>query len=103
MLEHGLPTLEEGLTRGLSLNEAGCAAMLTILAHTVDTNMIARGGYALQQERAAQLRELLARTPYPVRAALEELDQTYIRENLSPGGSADLLALCYLLHFLKEA
>ena len=103
VLEHGLPTLEEGLTRGLSLNEAGCAAMLTILAHTVDTNMIARGGYALQQERAAQLRELLARTPYPDRAALEELDQAYIRENLSPGGSADLLALCYLLHFLKEA
>ena len=26
----------------------------------------------------------------------------FIDENLSPGGSADLLGLCYLLHFLKE-
>ena len=36
------------------------------------------------------------------RETLEALDRAYIAENLSPGGSADLMALCWLLHFLKE-
>ena len=34
-------------------------------------------------------------------AALRALDDRFIAANLSPGGSADLLALCYLLHFFK--
>ena len=40
---YGLPVLEQGLARGKSPDEAGCAALLAILAHTDDTNMIARG------------------------------------------------------------
>ena len=51
----------------------------------------------------AELQALLQQEPYPARAAVEALDRAYIEENLSPGGSADLLALCFLLHFLKEA
>ena len=30
------------------------------------------------------------------------MDQDFISWNLSPGGSADLLALCYMICFLKE-
>lgn len=103
VLEHGLPVLENGLKQGRSLDEAGAAAMLAMLAHTTDTNMIARGGIETQQEQLAALQAMLANIPYPDRAAIEALDRTYIANNLSPGGSADLLALCYLLHFLKEA
>ena len=33
-------------------------------------------------------------------AALAALDDRFMAENLSPGGSADLLALTYLLHFI---
>ena len=102
VLDHGLPVLEEGLAMGKSLDEAGAAALLHILAHTQDTNMISRGGLALQQEKAQELTRLLSQTPYPDADTLRSLDRAYCRENLSPGGSADLLALCYLLHFLKE-
>ena len=42
----------------------------------------------------------MAETPYPDRNALAALDDRFIAENLSPGGSADLLALTYLLHFI---
>ena len=31
---------------------------------------------------------------------LEQLDRQFIEKNLSPGGSADLLAATYFLHFL---
>ena len=63
--------------------------------------MIARGGYEKAAKKQKELQTLLAGTPYPDRAALEALDRDYIAENLSPGGSADLLGLCWLLWFLK--
>lgn len=103
VLEYGLPILENGLAQGKSIDEAGGAAMLAMLAHTVDTNMIARGGLDLQQTKSAALRQLLTETSYPDADCVAALDQEYVAEHLSPGGSADLLALCYLLHFLKEA
>lgn len=102
VLDHGLPTLEKGLAEGRSEDEAGAAALLAILANTADTNMISRGGFELAEAKRETLRRLLAGSPFPDRTALAELDQEYIAENLSPGGSADLLALCWLLHFLKE-
>ena len=97
----GLSVLERGLERGRSLNDAGCAALLAMLAAETDTNMVARGGLDAQKEAAARVSGLLEREPYPGRQVLEELDDYFIREDLSPGGSADLLAVCYLLHFLR--
>lgn len=97
----GLPTLERGLAQGKSLNVAGCAALLAMLAAAVDTNLIARGGLDGQREAAEQAARLLEREPFPSREVLEELDRQFIEKNLSPGGSADLLAVCYLLHFLR--
>lgn len=63
--------------------------------------MIARSSRERQLAWVARVKELLAQTPYPDEAALVELDDQFIAENLSPGGSADLLALTYLLHFFK--
>lgn len=102
VLEYGLPTLENGLAQGKTLDESGVSAMLALLAHTTDTNMISRGGIELQREKLKQLCQLLDNDPFPDVKMIEALDQDYIQKNLSPGGSADLLALCYLLHFLKE-
>lgn len=102
VLEHGLPVLEEGLAQGRSTDEAGAAALLSILAHTDDTNMIARGGIGAQRETSAQIAELLKRDPYPDQETLERMDRIFTGRNLSPGGSADLLALCWMLHFLQE-
>lgn len=97
----GLPTLKEGITRGLSINDAGCAALLSLMCAATDTNIIARSNLATQQETVAQIKELLKTSPYPDRKTLEQLDREFIEKNLSPGGSADLLAICYLLYFLE--
>ena len=102
VLSFGLPALEKALAAGKSEDEAGCAALLTLLAHTPDTNMLSRGGPEKAEEKRAALCALLKADPCPARETLEALDREYIEENLSPGGSADLLALCWLLHFLKE-
>ena len=102
VLEYGLPILEDGLRQGKSPDEAGAAALLALLSRTTDTNMIARGGRETQIEKSARLQALLDAEPYPPSEILRSLDREYTAENLSPGGSADLLALCWLLHFLRE-
>lgn len=95
----GLPALEQGAHLGL--NRAGCGALLAIMSQVDDTNLIKRSSpddhRALQQE----LQRLLAQTPYPDQTALEQLDDRFIERNLSPGGSADLLAASFFLHFLS--
>ncbi len=102
VLAHGLPVLEEGLAQGRSMDETGGGALLALLTHTVDTNMVARGGMDVYRETAAALTRLLADEAYPGREMMERLDRAFIAKNLSPGGSADLLALCCFLHFLRE-
>lgn len=102
VLKVGLPILEEGLSQGKTFDEAGAAALLALLAYTVDTNMIARGGLDTQRRTSLELAKLLQKTAYPNRETLDTLDQSFIQQNLSPGGSADLLALCCMLHFLRE-
>ena len=53
------------------------------------------------EEIRGAIRELLQETPFPDRETLEALDLRFRELNLSPGGSADLLAICYLLHFMQ--
>lgn len=99
--EIGLPALERGLAQGKTLPEAGAVALLAILAGTTDTNLIARSNRQTQQAVSAQVAHLLHSNPFPGKTALKRLDRQFIAQNLSPGGSADLLAVCYLLYFLK--
>ncbi|MBR2048589.1 MAG: triphosphoribosyl-dephospho-CoA synthase CitG [Oscillospiraceae bacterium] len=103
VLEWGLPTLEEGLSRGLSPDRAGAGALLRLICAAEDTNLIKRGGLIRLPEIQARLTALLEQEPFPDRERLEALDQWFTRENLSPGGSADLLALSFFLVFLKHS
>ena len=99
---YGLPVLLKGLRTGLDINSAAAAALLAILANTDDTNLIHRSDRQTQQHIAASLAQMLAETPYPTVDVLQQLDHDFIRDNLSPGGSADLLALTWLVHFLSQ-
>lgn len=102
VLRAGLPILEEGLGRGLSLNDAGCAALLHLMCETEDTNLIARSDLATWQTLQSRLRTLLEASPFPTRQQLEALDREFTEKNLSPGGTADLLAASLFLHFIRE-
>ncbi|MBR5111046.1 MAG: triphosphoribosyl-dephospho-CoA synthase CitG [Clostridia bacterium] len=98
----GLPKLEAGLRCGLSLNDAGCAALLAIMARNMDTNVIHRSDLDTQKEVQAMADSLLQASPFPSREALSAFDAYLVERNISPGGSADLLTMCYLLYFFKE-
>ena len=100
--EVGLPALYTALGKGMDINEAGCAALLELIVHTADTNMIHRGGYEGMLRARLEVKSALERDGFYSHRTLEELDAYFIENNLSPGGSADLLALTLLLFFLKE-
>lgn len=98
----GLPVLEKGLELGLGIDRAGAATLLAILASSDDTNLIARSDRQTQQQVARDIARLLEEDPYPDSDALARLDQSFTARNLSPGGSADLLALTLFVHFLAR-
>lgn len=102
VLQYGLPVLEAGLSAGKSPDVAGAAALLSILIHTHDTNMLARSDRETESAIRALVRDVLDAVPYPDAGVLRKLDAMFTGQNLSPGGSADLLSLCWLLRFLKE-
>lgn len=98
----GLPVLKDGLAQGLSINDAGCAALLALMTAATDTNLIARSDMDTYHQTVENIKKLLHRSPFPNRQVLEQLDREFIDKNLSPGGSADLLAICYFLYFLES-
>lgn len=95
----GLPVYTAALKAGGSGNYAGARTLLALIAGTEDSNMIRRGGKELagrHRKQAADLLPLLNEDNY--REILSGLNDTYVRENISPGGCADLLALTVFLH-----
>lgn len=74
--------------------------LLHLMATTEDSNLINRGGILAWENVKKQAAELLQ--TYSINSSEKELenslilfDQKLIKENLSPGGSADLLALSF--------
>lgn len=100
-----LPVLEQAIAAGCDRETALHAAFLYLLEHNPDTNLVARGGLeGLQYARGAarRLRQRGGVGAAGYIAALCALDDAFITRNLSPGGSADLLALTWFLHRLPD-
>lgn len=96
----GLPTYRDALRNGLSPNDAGCIALLHLIATVQDTNLYHRGGTEGAVRAAESAKALLQTAAYPSAGFIEKLDDAFIARNLSPGGCADLLAATYFLHRL---
>ena len=96
----GLPTLERALAEGKTLEQAGCAALLALMTAAEDTALLHRagwGGWQTAKDWAARLLQ-----EGVTEEKLQALDEVMMENRWSPGGCADLLSVCYLLHFLRE-
>lgn len=100
--EIGFPTFLKSLQHGYSYNDAGCITLLHLIAATDDTNLIRRCGRDQQLVLRQRIRQMLEDDPYPELHKLLTLDREFIERNLSPGGCADLLAVVYFLHNIKN-
>ncbi|WP_114394011.1 triphosphoribosyl-dephospho-CoA synthase CitG [Oleisolibacter albus] len=98
--QHALPAYERLLTAGLGTETALHGALLELLAVNPDTNVVARGGLdglAFLQDSARCLRRDGGVLAPDFRRRMDRLDDAAIARNLSPGGSADLLAVTWFL------
>ena len=98
--EYGLPALERILALGVDEEKALHEALLHLLAVNRDTNLVHRGGLAglaHVQERARSLIEDGGVQSPCFEARMLDFDRDLIERKLSPGGSADLVAVTWFL------
>ncbi|MCL2609275.1 MAG: triphosphoribosyl-dephospho-CoA synthase [Treponema sp.] len=97
-----LPALRERLLRGFRLQDAAVAALLHLIAEVADTNIVARRGPDTLHRIRAMVGERIAglKSPTDYLECALELDREFIGENISPGGSADLLAATLFAHYV---
>ena len=104
VLCHGLPAYQALKRRGVAGNLALLQTLLVLMANCADSNIVVRDGLeALRyvQERAQALLRRGGALASDGLHALEQFDRDLIARQLSPGGSADLLAVTWLLHELE--
>jgi len=106
LLHVGLPMLKRSISKGLSTEHARLNVLIAIMAVLDDTCLLHRGGLPALTAAKRGARKILdcggASTKNGLKA-LFELDQTLLRLNASPGGSADLLAAVVFLDFVENA
>ena len=85
---------------GILQNDAGVHSLISLISAIDDTNLYHRGG-AEGARFAKEYAVRLLKDGFNLKA-VEQMDDEFIKRNLSPGGSADLLAITYFLHSLEE-
>lgn len=100
VLATGLPVYRSALGAGLPLNDALVHALMALMTVTEDTTILHRHGpetlEAVRREAAAVMAAGGMLTDKG-RRLIRGLDRRFIGRNISPGGSADLLAATYFL------
>ncbi|CAM3614752.1 2-(5''-triphosphoribosyl)-3'-dephosphocoenzyme-A synthase [Vibrio aerogenes CECT 7868] len=100
IISHSLPAYEQAIADGYSVEQALWQTMLVLMANNEDTNVVSRGGmHGLRFVRTAA-QSLLSQggcASPDLEASLIQLDKIFTEKRLSPGGSADLLAMTWLL------
>ena len=100
-----LPIFQQMQKNGYDEETCLLQAMLHLLAFNQDTNVVSRGGLdglTFVQEQAKKLIKQGGVINPKVRENLYHLDIELIKRNLSPGGSADLIAITWFLSQYEE-
>ncbi len=104
VFEVGLPALQKCLSRGGNANSAAVQCLFSLMEVLPDTNLLFRGGDKGLDFAQKSAREFLAdggvhRRGWRIHAS--GIHRRFIQLNLSPGGSADLLAATLFVNQLQ--
>jgi len=104
VMKEGLPRLKEALQKGANLQRACLHALLGLMSIVDDTNIVGRGGIDALNWVKSRSREILEKGGMLSESGLDNLlrfDEELREKNLSPGGSADLLAVTLFLYRME--
>jgi triphosphoribosyl-dephospho-CoA synthase CitG len=99
IINHALPYLTSS---NLPLQQRLLCTLLVIMSLNDDTNILSRGGIDDLYEVKKDAKRILELPLEQIEAELIKLNDSYISKNISPGGSADLLALTIFLAFYQQ-
>lgn len=94
-----LPVLRQAVASGMTLQQAGLRALMSLMKSVNDSNVIRRAGMEGQKFVMEQANRALDEGCSE--EILREMNRTFVRRGVSPGGSADLLAAAYFLYFIE--
>jgi len=100
IFSYGLPVYENCVSIGQSEEQAMLKTLFSLMANNSDTNLVNRGGLQgldFVQTQSNNLLYHFDNDEIDVERAIVAMDKELIKRNLSPGGSADLLAATWLL------
>jgi len=101
----GLPALQKSLVRGVDQNSAAVQCLFSLMKDLADTNLLYRGGDSGLTFAQESARSFLAdggvHRPGWYKHAVE-IHREFVNLNLSPGGSADLLAATLFVNRLQS-
>ncbi|UOR13578.1 triphosphoribosyl-dephospho-CoA synthase [Halobacillus amylolyticus] len=100
-----LPKLVEARRNGLSESLVRLETLVALIAHLDDTCILHRGGLAALQMAKQKANDVLESGGVSATEGwikLEELNQSLLEHNASPGGSADLLAATLFLDQIQS-
>lgn len=105
LAQAALPAMERAARLQPDPNSARLAVLLTLMAQVDDTNILSRSSPATLDYVKARSQAFIRRHPIIGPKAileLEEMNQDFIRRNISPGGCADLLAIAVFFKRFAE-
>jgi holo-ACP synthase/triphosphoribosyl-dephospho-CoA synthase len=88
----GLPCYRRYRRKGYDKNDASVLTLLELMAKVDDTNVLSRGGASALEFVRLRSRAILTLPEEDRLRELQSLDDELIKQNISPGGCADLLA-----------
>lgn len=101
----GLPALQKSLGRGADPNSAAVQCLFSLMKDLADTNLLYRGGDSglnfAQESARSFLAEGGVHRPGWYKQAIK-IHREFVIRNLSPGGSADLLAATLFVNRLQS-
>lgn len=101
----GLPALEAALRKGLTLNSCLVHTLVSLMTCVEDTTILWRKDKETLLAVQEQARKALEKGSVFTKEGLAEIvkmDKSYIRDNISPGGSADLVAITVGSYLLEH-
>lgn len=105
VLENSLPALKELLDKKICVNNALVHVLLILISRTEDSNILGRHNKEVLEYARKSAHEALRQggcLTEKGRKTVEEMDRDFIERNISPGGSADLVAVTILLYLIEN-